>query len=94
MSCVSCESLFAEIEELKLTHTTCVYVLEHARVEIFDKKSMHCSMCSLLLVDDVGHTSCDDDNALRDVNDVACSCDFFCTSCIDLETKVLALKKM
>jgi hypothetical protein len=48
----------------------------------------------LLLVEDACHTSCDDDNALRDVNDVACSCDFICTSCIDLESDVLALKKM
>jgi hypothetical protein len=57
-------------------------------------KSMPCSKCSLLLVEDAFHTSCNDDNALRDVNDVACSCYFICTPCIDLESEVLALKKM
>jgi hypothetical protein len=31
---------------------------------------------------------------LLNVSDVACSCDFICTSCIDLEREVLALKKM
>jgi hypothetical protein len=31
---------------------------------------------------------------LQDVNNVACSCDFVCTSCIDLESEVLALKNM
>jgi hypothetical protein len=57
-------------------------------------KSMPCSKCSLSLVEDACHTSCDDDNALRDVNDVACSSDFVCTSCINLESEVLALKQM
>ena len=94
LPCVSCESLLAEINELKLTHTTCVDELEHARAEICEMKSMPCSKCSLLIVDDACHTSCDDDNALVDVNDVACSCDFICTTCIDLESEVLALKKM
>jgi chromosome segregation ATPase len=94
LSCVSCESLLARINELKLTHTTCVDELEHARAEICELKSMPCTKCSLLLVEGACHTSCDDDNALRDVNDVACSCDFVCTSCIDLESEVLALKKM
>ena len=94
LPCISCESLLAEINELKLTHTTCVDELEHARAEICEMKSMPCSKCSLLIVDDACHTSCDDDNALVDVNDVACSCDFICTSCIDLESEVLALKKM
>jgi hypothetical protein len=86
--------LLAEINELKLTHTTCVDELEHARAEICDMKSMLCSKCSLLLVDDACHTSCDKVDALLDVNDVACSCDFICTSCIDLESEVLSLKKM
>jgi hypothetical protein len=86
--------LLAEINNLKLTHTTCVDELEHARAEICDMKSMPCTKCSLSLVEDAFHTSCDDDNALRDVNDVACSCDFICTSCINLESEVLALKKM
>jgi hypothetical protein len=48
----------------------------------------------LLLVEDACHTSCDKVDALLDVNDVACSCDFICTSCIDLESDILALKKM
>jgi hypothetical protein len=48
-------------------------------------KSMPCSKCSLSLVEDACHTSCDDDNALRDVNDVARSCDFICTSSANLE---------
>jgi cytidine deaminase len=38
--CASCESLLAEINELKLTHTTRVDELEHARVEICDMKFM------------------------------------------------------
>jgi hypothetical protein len=90
----SCESLLADFNQLKLTHTTCVDELEHARDEICDMKSMPCSKCSLLLVEDACHTSCDKVDALLDVNDVACSCDFICTSCIDLEREVLALKKM
>jgi hypothetical protein len=94
MPCVSCESLIDEINELKLTHTTCVDELEHDRAEICEFKSMSCSKCSLLLVEGACHTSCANDNGLRDVNDVACSCDFVCTSCIDLESEVLALKKM
>ena len=94
LPCISCESLLAEINELKLTHITCVDELEHARAKICEMKSMPCSKCSLLIVDDACHTSCDDDNALVDVNDVACSCDFICTTCIDLESEVLALKKM
>jgi hypothetical protein len=94
LQCVSCESLLAEINELKLTHTTCVDELEHARAEICHMKSMPCSKCSLFLVEDACHTFCDDDNALRDVNDIACSCDFVCTSCIDWESDVLALKRM
>ena len=32
--CVLCESLFAEINELNLTHTTCLDELEPARAEI------------------------------------------------------------
>jgi hypothetical protein len=94
LSCVSCESLHVEINELKLSHTTCVYEHEHARAEICDMKYMPSSKCSLWLVDDACHNSCDDDNALQDINDVACSCDFICTSCIDLESEVLALEKM
>jgi chromosome segregation ATPase len=56
LPCVSCESLLAEINELKLTHTTCVDELEHARAEICDMKSMPCSKCSLLLVENACHT--------------------------------------
>jgi hypothetical protein len=43
---------------------------------------------------DACHTSCDKVDALLDVNNVACSCDFICTSCIDLERKALTLKMM
>jgi hypothetical protein len=35
-----------------------------------------------------------DDDALIDVNDDTCSCGLICTSCIDLESEVLGLKKM
>jgi hypothetical protein len=94
MPCISCESLLAEIKKLKLAHTTCVDELEHARDEICDNKSLSCSKCSLLLVDDACHTSCDDDDALVDVNDDTCSCGLICTSCIGLESEVLALKKL
>jgi hypothetical protein len=50
----------------------------------------------LFLVEDACHTSCDDDDdALMGVNDeTPCSCGLICTSCIDLESEVLALKKM
>ena len=34
LPCGSYESLLAEIDNLKLTHTTCVNELEHARAEI------------------------------------------------------------
>jgi len=84
LPCVSCESLLAEINELKLTHTTCVEQLEHARAEINEMKSMPSSMSSLIFYDDT----------LLDVNDDACSCGLICTSCIDLENEVLALKQM
>jgi hypothetical protein len=77
-----------------LTHTTWVDELEHARAEICDMKSMLCRKCSLLLVEDDCHTSCDKVDALLHVNDVACSSDFICTACIDLESEVLSLKKM
>ena len=73
LPCVSCESLLAEIKELKLTQTTCVDELEQARVEICKMKSMPCSMCSLVLDDDVCLTSCDTHDILLDVNDDACS---------------------
>jgi hypothetical protein len=52
LPCVSCESLLAGINELKLTHTTCIDELEHARAEICEFKSMPCRKCSLLLVED------------------------------------------
>jgi hypothetical protein len=94
LPCTSCESLLADFNQLKLIHTTCVDELEHARAEICDMKSMPCSKSSLLLVDDSCHTSCDDDNALRDVNDVVFSCEFVCTTCINLDSEVLVLKKI
>ena len=39
LPCVLCESLFAEINELNLTHTTCVEQFEHARAQINEIKS-------------------------------------------------------
>jgi hypothetical protein len=42
---------------------------------------MPCSKCSSLLVEDACHT-CDDDDALVDVNDDTCSCALICTSCM------------
>ena len=57
-------------------------------------KSLPCSKCTLLIVDDACHTSCDNYDALVDVNDDTCSCGLICTSCIDLESEVLALKKV
>ena len=94
LPCVSCESLLAEIKELKLTQTTCVDELEQARVEICKMKSMPCSMCSLVLDDDVCLTSCDTHDILLDVNDDACSCGLICTSCIELKNEVLVFKQM
>ena len=57
-------------------------------------KSMPCSMCSSILNDDVCLTSFDNHDTLLDVNDDDCSCGLLCTSCIDLENEVLALKQM
>jgi hypothetical protein len=47
LPCTSCESLLADFNQLKLTHTTCVDELEHARAEIGDMKYMPCRKCSL-----------------------------------------------
>ena len=94
LPCGSCESLIAEINELKLTHTTCVGQFEHARAEICEMKSMPYTKCSLILDDDICHTSCDTHDILPDVNDDACSCGLICTSCIDLGNEVFALKQM
>jgi hypothetical protein len=69
LPCTSCESFLADFNHLKLTHTTCVDDLEHARAEICELKFMPCSKCSFLLVEDACHTSCDDDDALVDIND-------------------------
>jgi hypothetical protein len=60
LPCTSYESLLADFNQLKLTHTQCVDEFEHARAEICDMKFMPCSKCSLLLVKDAPHTSCDD----------------------------------
>jgi len=57
-------------------------------------KSMPCSMCSFILDDDVFPTSCHIHDTLPDVNDDDCSCGLICTSCIELENEVLALKQM
>ena len=94
LPCVSCESLFAEINELKLTYTTCVDELDHARAEICETKSMPCSKCFLILDDTTCLTSCDIHYILLDVNDDDWSCGLICTSCIELENEVLALKRM
>ena len=48
----------------------------------------------MILDDDICHTSCDNHDILFDVNNDACSCGLICTSCIDLENEVLALKRM
>ncbi|KAG2563540.1 hypothetical protein PVAP13_8KG327908 [Panicum virgatum] len=83
-----------EINELKLTHTTCVDELEHAKAKFFEMKSMPCSMCYFILDDDVCLTSCDIHDTLPDVNVDDCSCGLICTSCIELKNEVLALKRM
>jgi len=51
-------------------------------------------MCSFIVDDNICSTSCDIHDTLSDVNDNDCSCDFICTSCINLENEVLALKQM
>src|SRR5579859_7298789 len=94
LPCVSCESLVAEINKLKFTYTTCVEQLEHARAKIDEIESMPCSTCSLVLEEVACLTSCDNHNALLDVDDDTCSCGLICTSCIDLENEVLVLKQM
>jgi hypothetical protein len=94
LPCVSCESLLAAINELKLTHTTCVYQLEHARAEICEMKSMPYSLCSLNVNDNACLTSCVNHDDLLDVNDDFSSTGLICTSCIELENEVLALKQM
>ena len=94
LPCVSCESLLAEIDNLKLTHSTCVDELKRARAEICEMKSMPCTKCSFILDDNVCPTSCDIHDTLPDVNDDAYSCGLICTSCIELENEVLALKQM
>ena len=92
---VARESLLAEISKLKLTHTTCVEQLEHARAEINEMKYMPSSMSSLILDDDDAClTSCDNHETLLDVKDDDCSCGLLCTLCIELENEVLALKQM
>ena len=88
LPCVSCESLLAKINDLKLTHSTCVEELEHAKAEICEMKSMSCSMCSLVLDDDSCLTSCDNHETLLDVNNDDCSCGLICTSCIDLKNEI------
>ena len=94
LPCVSCESLLAEINELKLTHTTCVDQLEHARAEIVELSSRPCSLCPLHVNNDACLTSCDNHDALLDVNNDVSSTGLICTSCNELENEVLALKRM
>jgi hypothetical protein len=86
--------LLAEINELKLTHTTCVDELEHARTKIDEISSRPCSLCSLKLIDDACFTSCVNNEALLDVNNDVSLTSLICTSCIDLKNEVLALKQM
>jgi chromosome segregation ATPase len=76
LPCASCESLLAEINELKLTHSTCVDELKHARAKIDEISSRPCSLCSF------------------DVNDDVSSTGLICTSCIEFENEVLALKQI
>ena len=59
LPCGSCESLLAEIDNLKLTHTTCVNELEHARAEICEMKYMSCSMCHFILDNNICQISYD-----------------------------------
>lgn len=47
LPCGSCESLHANLNELKLAHSTCVDELKHARAKIVELDSMP-SLCSLL----------------------------------------------
>ena len=82
LPCGSCESLLAEIDNLKLTHSTCVDELKRARAEICEMKSMPCTKCSFILDDNVCPTSCKNHDTLFDVNDDDCSCGLNRTSCI------------
>ena len=92
LPCVRCESLLAEINELKLTHTTYVEQFEHARAENFEMSSRLRS--SLSLLNDACHTSCATQTELHDVNDDISSTALICTSCVDLKNEVLALEQM
>jgi hypothetical protein len=44
---------------IRQQYQQCVGDLEHARAEICDMKSMSCTKCSLLLVEDACNSSCD-----------------------------------
>jgi hypothetical protein len=94
LPCISCESFLAEINELKLTHTTCVDELGHARTKIDEISSRPCNLCSLKLIDDACLTSCVNNEALLDVNNDVSSTSLICASCINLKNEVLALKQM
>jgi hypothetical protein len=52
------------------------------------------SLCSLNVNDNACLTSCVNHDALLDVNDDVSSTGLICTSCIELENEVLALKQM
>jgi hypothetical protein len=94
LPCTSCEFLLAKINELKLTHSTCVDELEHTRAKIDEISSRPCSLCSLNVNDDACLTSCDNHDALLDVNDDVSLTGLIFTSCIEFENEVLALKQM
>jgi hypothetical protein len=50
LPCVSCESFLAEINELKLIHTTCVDEFEHARAEIHTTSALCCLLTMLAIL--------------------------------------------
>ena len=91
LPCVLCESLFAEINELNLTHTTCVEQFEHARAQINEIKSLSSTICSMMKSDDALLAPSDNHDALHDISDIDASI-IICTSCINLENEVLVLK--
>ncbi|KAG2556317.1 uncharacterized protein LOC120685695 [Panicum virgatum] len=93
LPCALCESLKAEIKELKLTHTTCVEQLEHSRAEIIEIKSLPSAMCSLKENGDACLASIDNHDALHGISKIDAS-PIICTTCIDLKSKVEALKRI
>ena len=93
LPCVLCESLFAEINELNLTHTTCVEQFEHARAQNNEIKSLSSTICSVMKSDDALLAPNGNHDALDDILDIDASI-IICTSCIDLRIEVEALKQV